>query len=110
MREGTVFAILVNPQIPDNGCEQDNRGFHKEVTLFLNPGLVQIQEYGVGRFVSVGYVHHEFRVDGIAAVAASRVVKIYHVEFRSDPVLVNVFKQFVIGNDREVIKFVIVQI
>ena len=82
--------------------------YDKEPVSYTHLDVYKIQ--GVGRCVSVGDVRHEFRVDGITAVAASRVIKIYHVEFRSDPVLVNVFKQFVIGNDREVIKFVIVQI
>ena len=48
MGKGTILAVLVNPQVPDNRGEQNNRGFHEEITLFLYPGLVQIQENGIG--------------------------------------------------------------
>ena len=48
VRKGTILAVLVNPQVPDNRGEQNNRGFHEEITLFLYLGLVQIQENGIG--------------------------------------------------------------
>ena len=48
MGKGTILAVLVNPQVPDNRRKQNNRRFHEEVTLFLYPCLVQIQENGIG--------------------------------------------------------------
>ena len=38
MREGAVFPSLENFEVPYNGSQQDDRGFHEEVSLFLYIG------------------------------------------------------------------------
>ena len=110
MRESAILAILINPQVPDNGSEQDNRGFHEKVTLFLYPGLVQIEHYCISTFVGIGNIRHEFGIDGIAAVAASRIIKIDDIELRFDLVTLPVLKQMIVCDFGQVRKFVIVNV
>lgn len=83
---------------------------YEKIALFFDPGLVQIQHDGVARFVGIGYVRHEHRVDGIAAVRAVRVIEVYDIELRADLVLVLVVQQRVVGNGGEVIEFIVVDI
>ena len=110
VRERAVFPAPVNPQIPDNCRKQDNRRLHEEITLFLYPGLVQIEHDGIGTFIGVRDVRHEFRVDGIATVRAARVIEIDDVKFGLHLVFVEILEQFVVGDNGEVIEFVVIDI
>jgi len=105
MRECAVFASLVEFEIPYNTRQQDDRRLHEEVALLLDPGFVQVEHYGIGGFVCVGYVRHEGRGNGIAAVATLGVVEVYNIESGTLGVLLPVFQEVVIDNGTEVGKF-----
>ncbi len=100
MRERTVLAVLKNFEIPDDSCKQNDRRFHKEVALLLHPTLIQVEHNGIGTLVSVRNILHEIRVYGITAVAASRVIEVYHIELRLHLVSLRVVEQMVVGNGR----------
>ena len=110
MREGAILSVLVNPQVPDNRGKQDNRGFHEEVTLFLYPGLVQIEHDCVGAFIGVADVGHELRVDGIAPVGTAGIVEIDNIKFRLHLVFIHVLQQFIVSDNGADVKFVVVDI
>ena len=110
MRKSTILSVLINPQVPDDCRKQDNRRLHEEITLFLYPGLVQIEHNRVGGFVGIRDVCHEFRIDGITPVRAVRIIKIYHVKFGLYLVFVKVLQQFIVGDNGEVIEFIIINI
>ena len=92
MRESTVSSLFIYAEIPYNSGKQDNRRFNEEITLFLYPCLVQIQEDGVCRFVCVTDISHELRIDRITPVRATRIVEVYHIELRLDLVLVEILQ------------------
>ena len=100
MRERTVFAVLIDFQIPYNAGKQYDRRFHKEVALLLHPTLIEVEHDGVRALVSVRNILHEIRVYGIAAVAASRVIKVNYIELRLHLVSLRVVEQMVVGNGR----------
>ena len=110
MGERAILAVLKNFKIPDDSREEDDGRFHKEVALLLHPRLVQIEHNGIGTLVSVRNILHEIRVDGIATVAASRVVEVYHVKLRLHLVALRVVEQMVIGNRGQVAEFEIIDI
>ena len=83
MREGAIFPSVVDPQVPDNGCKQDDRTFNEKIALSSGPGFIEVQHDGIGRLVSVADVGHKIRVDGIAAVRAAWVVEIDDIEGRN---------------------------
>lgn len=105
MREGTVDTAFVEFEIPYNTRQQNYRRFHEEISLFLNPRLVEIEHYRVRRFVCVRDVGHECRRDGIASVAPSGIIEVYHIELGSFGVFVLVLQEVVIDNGTEVGKF-----
>ena len=82
----------------------------KKFTLLLYPGLVQIEHYRVGTFISIGNIRHELGIDRITAVAAPRIVKINDIELRSYLVMLLVLKQMVVCNFGQIRKFVIINI
>ena len=82
----------------------------KKITLFLYPGLVQIEHYGIGTFVGIADICHESWIDWIASVAASGVVEIDDIEFRLDLVMLSVLEQMVVGYLRKVRKLVVIDI
>ena len=82
MREGAILAALVDFQIPDYTGEQDNRRLYEEIALLLHPRFIEVEHDGVCRFVSIGNILHEVRVNGVATVAAAGVVEVNHVELR----------------------------
>ena len=55
-------------KIPYNCCKEDYGRFHEKVALLLHPRLIEVEHNRVGALVSVGYVLHEIRVNGVAAV------------------------------------------
>ena len=110
MGERAILAVLKNFEIPDDSREEDDGRFHKEVALLLHPRLIQVEHDGVRALVSVRDILHEIRVDGIATVAASRVVEVYHVELRPHLVSLRMVKQMIIGNRGQVAEFEVVHI
>lgn len=82
----------------------------RKITLFLYPGLVQIEHYGIGTFVGIADICHESWIDWIASVAASGVVEIDDIEFRLDFVMLSVLEQMVVGYLRKVRKLVVIDI
>ena len=100
MGKGAILAVLVDAQKPYHSGKQDNRTLHKEVALLLHPRFIEVEHYRVGTLVGIGDVLHEIGVNGIAAVAAARVVEVYHVELRLDLISLRVVHQVVVGNSR----------
>ena len=88
MRKGAILAALVDFQIPNNAGKQNDRAFHEEITLLLHPCLIEVEHYGVRRFVGIGNILHKIGVDGITTVATAGVVEVNHVELRLDLVSV----------------------
>ena len=105
MRKGTVDTSLIEFEIPYYTRQQNYRRFHEEITLFLNPRLVEIEHYGICRFVCVRNVGHECRCDWIASVAPSGVIEVYHIEFGSFGIFVLVLQEVIIDNSTEVCEF-----
>lgn len=110
MREGTVTATIIDFQESYNGCQQDDRRLDEEVALLLYPGFVQVQHGYIGRFIGVGDIAEELRVDRVAAVAAARIVEVQYVEFRGNFITVQVGPQVVEGDDAQVRKLEVVDI
>ena len=111
MGESTVFSILVNFEIPDYCSEQHNRGFNKEIALFLYPRAVQVEHYRIGRFIGVGNIRHEIGVYRIATVRVFGIIKIYHIERgRIITVTLLMCQHVIVGNHRQIRKFVVIQI
>ena len=110
MGKGAIPAALVDAQEPDDGGEEDDGRFHEEVALLLHPCAVEIEHDGVCTFVGIRNVGHEVRVDGVAAVAAARVVEVDDVELRFHLVTLRVVQKMVVGNHGEVGKLEVVHI
>ena len=110
MREGAVCTSLIEFEIPYNTRQQNDRRFHEEISLFLNPRLVEIEHYGVCRFVCVRDVGHERRRNGIASVAPPGIIEVYHIEFGSFGVFVLVLQEVVIDNGTEVREFEVITV
>ena len=110
MGKGAIPAALIDAQEPDDGSEEDDGRFHEEVTLLLHPRAVEVEHDGVGTLVGIRNVGHEVRVDGVAAVAAARVVEVDDVELRLHLVPLRVVEQMVVGNHGEVGKLEVIHI
>jgi hypothetical protein len=72
------------------------------------PFAVQSQKDSPCRFGGIGYIKHSIRVQGIAPVAAGKVIKIDDVKSRGYLVILFVLKPGVVGNLRKVVKLKIV--
>src|SRR5690606_10843112 len=90
--ECTIFTVIVYFQIPNYCCQQDNRTFHEKIPLLLYPRPIEVQHYGIGGFVGIANVCHKVGVERIATVALVWVVKVYHVEFRLNFILIPVLQ------------------
>ena len=110
MGEGAILSVLVDFQKPDYRGQEDNRRLHKEIALFLNPRLVQIQEYGICRFVGIRNIRHEVRMYRVAPVAAHGVIEIDDVELDPLRVFILILYQMVIHDSGEVRIFEVVAI
>ena len=110
MAWGKVLPVLVDFEIPYDGGKQYDRTFYEEVALFLYPGPIQIQHDHIRRFVGVGDVRHECRVDRVATVAVPRIVEVDYVELNVRLVLVLVLEQMVIDDKAQVGKLEIIAI
>ena len=110
MGKGAIPAALVDAQEPDDGGEEDDGRFHEEVALLLHPRAVEVEHDGVGTLVGIRNVGHEVRVDGVAAVAAARVVEVDDVELRLHLVPLRVVQKMVVGNHGEVGKLEVIHI
>ena len=108
--EGTVLPVLVDFEIPYDGGKQYDRTFYEEVALFLYPGPIQIQHDHIRRFVGVGDVRHECRVDRVATVAVPRIVEVDYVELNVRLVLVLILEQMVIDDKAQVGKLEIIAV
>ena len=96
MGKRAIPAALIDAQIPNNGCKQDNRAFHEEVALLAYP--------------SIRNVRHEAGVYRVTSVALAWVVKVDNVKFRLDLVAVQVVKQMIVSDFRKVRKLIIIQV
>ena len=110
MREGTILAILIETQEPDNGGKEDDRRLHEEVTLLLHPRLVEVKHDGIGRLVGIRYIRHEVRVNRITAVTPARVIEVNHIELGPNLITIHVIHQVIISNHRQVRVLVIVTV
>ena len=110
MWEGTILAILIYIQKPNDGSKQDDRRLHKEVSLFLYPRAVEVKHNRVGTLIGIRYIRHKGWIDGIAAVRLSWVVEVNHKELRLYLVGIKVVKQMVIGNLGKVGELIVVNI
>ena len=70
MGEGTIPAVLIYPQEPDDGGKEDGGRLDEEIALLCRPRPVEVEHDAVRTLVSIGDVGHELRIEGIAAVAA----------------------------------------
>ena len=100
MGERAIPAALINAQVPNNGCKQDNRAFHEEIALLAYPRAVKVKHNRVAGFVGIRNVRHEASVYRVASVALAWVVKIDNVEFRLYLIPVQVVKQMIISDFR----------
>ena len=82
MGERAIPAVLINAQVPNNGCKQDNRTFHKEVTLLAYPASIEVKHNRVAGFIGIRNIRHEAGVYRVASVALAWVVKIDNVKLR----------------------------
>jgi len=106
MGKRAILAALIDAQIPNYTCKQDNRAFHEEVALLAYPRAVQIKHNRVAGFVGIRNVRHETGVYRVASVALTGVVKIDNVKFRLNLVAVQVVKQMIVSDFRKVGKLV----
>ena len=88
------------PQVPNNGCKQDNRAFHEEVALLAYSTSIEVKHYRVAGFIGIRNVRHEAGIYRVASVALAGVVKIDNVEFRLYLIPVQVIKQMIISDFR----------
>jgi len=70
MGKGAILPALIDFQKPNDGSQQDNRRLHEEISLFLYPRAVQVEHDGVCTLVSVRYIRHKGRIDGIATMVS----------------------------------------
>jgi len=110
MREGTVTATIIDFQESYNGCQQDDRTFDKKIAGPGNPCFVQVQHGYIGRFIGVGDIAEELRVDRVAAVAVARIVEVDDIELRGNLITVQVGPQVVEGDDGQVVVFEVVDV
>ena len=92
MGKRAIPAALIDAQIPNNGCKQDNRAFHEEVALLAYPTSIEVKHYRVACFIGIRNVRHEAGVYRVASVALAGVVKIDNIEFGLYLVAVQVIK------------------
>ena len=110
MREGAEPSAVVELQIPDDRGQQNDGRVGEEVALFLRPALIEVQQNDVGAFVSVRYVGHKPRIEGVAAVRTPGVVEIDDAELRPHGIPVLMPQQVVVGDRGEVVELVIVDV
>lgn len=90
MGKGTIPAVVIDFEIPNYCCKQDNWAFHEKFTLFGNPRLVKVEHDGIGSFIGVRYVRHEIGIKRIASVAPAWVVKVDDVKLRLYLILIGI--------------------
>lgn len=110
MGKRAILTSLIDTEIPNYSRQKDNRAFHKEVALLAYPRAVKVEHYRVAGFVSVRNVRHETGVYRVAPMALAWVVKVDNVKLRSHLVAIQVIKQMIISNFREVGKLVIITV
>lgn len=76
----------------------------------MHPGFIEVEHYGIGAFVGVGYIGHKGRIDGITPVRPGRVVKVDYIESRYLFIPVLVVQKVVIGYLAQVGKFEVVHV
>src|SRR5665647_3246588 len=100
MGKGAILTVLINLQVPDYGCQQNNRRFHEKITLLLYPTSVQVQHNGISTFVSIANIGHKCWIYGIASVAFSGIVEVDDIKLGSNFVFITVFEQMIVCNGR----------
>lgn len=80
MRQRAVQPLCKLPEEPDIGGEEADGGLHPKISLFVNPGRVDRQQQGTGYFGGIGDIGERGRINGVTAMAASEIIKIYGVE------------------------------
>ena len=108
MREGAITASVVDFQIPDNRCEQDDGRIGEEIALLVHPRLIEVQKRDVGAFIGVRNVVHEAGVDGIATVRLAGIVEVDDAELRFDGVSIQMMQQMVIGDAGKIVELIVV--
>ena len=110
MRESAVLPVLIYLQKPNDGSQQDNRRLHEEIPLLLNPRAVEVEHNRVGTLVSIRYIRHKGRIDGIAAVRFAWVIEVNHEELRLYLVSIQMMEQMIVGYLRKVGELIVVDI
>ena len=109
MGKGAVTTSVVDFQVPDNRREQDDGRIGEEITLFIDPRLIEVQKRDVGAFIGVRNVVHEAGVDGIATVRLAGIVEVDDAELRFDSVFIQMMQQMVIGDAGKVVELIVVE-
>ena len=110
MGERAILPALIDTQVPNNGCKQDNRAFHEEVALLAYPTSIEVKHNRVAGFVGIRNVRHETGVYRVASVALAGVVKIDNVKLGLYLVAVQVVKQMIISDFRQIGKLIIIAV
>ena len=76
----------------------------------MYPRAVQVEHDGVGTLVSVRYVRHKGRIDRIAPVRLSRIIEVDNIELRLYLIGIQMMKQMIVGNLRQIRELVVVNI
>ena len=95
---------------PNDGSQQNNRRLHEEIPLLLNPRAVEVEHNRVGTLVSIRYIRHKGRIDGIAAVRFAWVIEVNHEELRFYLVGIQMMKQVIVGNLRQIGELIVVDV
>jgi len=92
MGKRAILTALIDTEIPNYTCKQDNRAFHEKVTLLAYPTAIKVKHNRVAGFIGIRNVRHEVGVYRVASVALTGVVKIDNVKFWLYLVVVQVVK------------------
>ena len=110
MGERAILTVLIDTEIPNYSRQKNNRAFHEEVALLAYPRAIEVKHYRVAGFIGIRNVRHEAGVYRVASVALAGVVKIDNVKFRLDLVAVQVVKQMIISDFRQIGKLIIIAV
>ena len=53
MWKRAILPVLINLEMPNDGCKKNDRGLNEEVSLLLNPRTVQVKLNCISTLVSI---------------------------------------------------------
>ena len=110
MGKRAILTVLIDTEIPNYSCQKNNRAFHEKIALLAYPTSIEVKHYRVACFVGIRNVRHEAGVYRVASVALAWVVKVDNVKFRLDLVAVQVVKQMIVSDFRQIGKLIIIAV